>query len=175
MNSDTDINNSEESILTAAERTEIDHEISHAPYRSAVAIDALKIVQKHHRWVSDQRLKALAEYLDMSAAELDGIATFYNLIYRKPVGEKVISLCDSVSCWIMGYNRLQNHISQKLDVSLGGTTDDDKYTFLPAPCLGACDRAPVMMLGEELHQDLDEAKLDKIFDATDTKKDEGVE
>lgn len=174
MNSDTDNITSEESVLTSAERIEIDHEISHAPYRSAVAIDALKIVQKHHRWVSDERLKALAAYLDMSAAELDGIATFYNLIYRKPVGEKVISLCDSVSCWIMGYNRLQQHISQRLDVNLGGTTEDDKYTFLPAPCLGACDRAPVMMVGEDLHQDLDEAKLDQIFGASSGKS-EGEE
>lgn len=150
-------------VLTAAEIEEIDHEISHAPYRSAVAIDALKIVQKHHRWVSDESLKALADYLEMSAAELDGIATFYNLIYRRPVGEKVISLCDSVTCWIKGYNKLEKHISQRLDVKLGQTTADDKYTFLPAPCLGACDRAPVMMVGNDLHQDLDEASIDAIF------------
>lgn len=147
---------------------EIDKEISHAPYRSAVAIDALKIVQKYHRWVSDERLQALADYLDMSAAELDGIATFYSLIYRKPVGKQVISLCDSVTCWIKGYNRLQGHISNQLGVGLGGTTDDDQYTFLPAPCLGACDRAPVMMLGEELHDHLTEDKLDQILDRTNS-------
>ena len=161
MSKDKQVSN----ILTAAELAEIDHEISHAPYRSAVAIDALKIVQKHHRWVSDDSLKALADYLDMSAAELDGIATFYNLIYRRPVGEKVVSLCDSVTCWIKGYNQLQQHISQRLDIKLGETTQDDRYTFLPVPCLGACDRAPVMMVGEDLHQDLDEAKIDQIFAA----------
>ena len=151
---------------------EIDHEISHAPYRSAVAIDALKIVQKYHRWVSDDRLKALAAYLKMSPAELDGIATFYSLIYRRPVGESVISLCDSVTCWIKGYNKLQAHISERLDVKLGGTTTDDKYTFLPAPCLGACDRAPVMMVGNELHQDLTEEKLDLLFQPTASSKEE---
>jgi len=159
----TKTNNSAITVLTPAEITEIDHEISHAPYRSAVAIDALKIVQKHHRWVSDDSLKALADYLDMSAAELDGIATFYNLIYRKPVGEKVVSLCNSVTCWIKGYDKLQKHISRELDIGLGETTKDDRYTFLPVPCLGACDRAPVMMVGEELHQDLDEKKLSQIF------------
>ncbi len=162
MSTDKQVSN----ILTAAELAEIDHEISHAPYRSAVAIDALKIVQKHHRWVSDDSLKALADYLDMSAAELDGIATFYNLIYRRPVGEKVISLCDSVTCWIKGYDQLQQHISQRLDIKLGETTADDRYTFLPAPCLGACDRAPVMMVGDDLHQDLDEAKIDQILKAS---------
>lgn len=149
--------------FTAEELREIDHEISHAPYRDAVAIDALKIVQKHHRWVSDERLQGLADYLGMSHAELDGIATFYNLIYRKPVGEQVISLCDSVTCWIKGYNKLQAHISQRLDIPLGGTTADGKYTFLPAPCLGACDKAPVMMLENELHEDLTETKLDQLL------------
>lgn len=160
------MSNNSNSVLTAAEQAEIDHEISHAPYRSAVAIDALKIVQKHHRWVSDESLKALADYLDMSPAELDGIATFYNLIYRKPVGEKVISLCNSVTCWIKGYDQLQKHISDELNVGLGETTQDDRYTFLPAPCLGACDRAPVMMVGDELHQDLDKQKLSQLFGKT---------
>ena len=163
MNSKTNNSRQTTSVLTSAELVEIDKEISHAPYRAAVAIDALKIVQKHHRWVSDESLNALADYLDMSSAELDGIATFYNLIYRRPVGEEIISLCDSVTCWIKGYNKLQQHISKRLDVGLGETTDDDRYTFLPAPCLGACDRAPVMMVGNELHQDLDEAKIDQIL------------
>jgi len=158
--------NSNNNILSAAEIAEIDHEISHAPYRAAVAIDALKIVQKHHRWVSDERLKALAEYLDMSAAELDGIATFYNLIYRRPVGEKVVSLCNSVTCWIKGYDKLEKHISQRLNIKLGETTGDDKYTFLPVPCLGACDRAPVMMVGEETHQDLTKESIDQILNKT---------
>lgn len=172
MNSKADNTIIADPILTPAEVAEIDHEISHAPYRSAVAIDALKIVQKYHRWVSDDRLKALAAYLKMSPAELDGIATFYSLIYRRPVGESVISLCDSVTCWIKGYNKLQAHISERLDVKLGGTTTDDKYTFLPAPCLGACDRAPVMMVGNELHQDLTEEKLDLLFQPTASSKEE---
>jgi len=156
-------------VLTSAELDEINHEISHAPYRSAVAIDALKIVQKHHGWVSDESLAALADYLDMSNAELDGIATFYSLIYRKPVGEKVISLCDSVTCWIKGYRQLEQHISQRLDIGLGETTADKRFTFLPAPCLGACDRAPVMMLGDETHLDIDEDKIDDILGLTNTK------
>jgi len=165
MNSTADNSFVADAILTPPEVAEIDHEISHAPYRSAVAIDALKIVQKHHRWVSDDRLKALAAYLGMSAAELDGIATFYNLIYRRPVGERVVSLCNSVSCWIKGYDQLEKDIGQRLGIALGETTADNKFTFLPAPCLGACDRAPVMMVGDDLHRDLDQDKLDALFGA----------
>lgn len=167
QNAENQINNDKarhiDPVLSAAEIAEIDHEISHAPYRPAVAIDALKIVQKHHGWVSDESLKGLADYLDMSSAELEGIATFYSLIYRKPVGEKVISLCDSVTCWIKGYKQLEHHISQRLDIGLGETTADNRFTFLPAPCLGACDRAPVMMVGDDTHLDLDEDKIDSIL------------
>lgn len=159
-------------VLTVEELREIDLEISHAPYRPAVAIDALKIVQKHHGWVSDESLQALAEYLGMSSAELDGIATFYSLIYRRPVGEKVISLCDSVTCWIKGYDQLRCHISERLGVQLGETTADKRFTFLPAPCLGACDRAPVMMVGEETHLDLTADSIDQILGIS-TAKDSG--
>lgn len=149
--------------LSAEAIAEIDHEISHAPYRAAVAIDALKIVQKHHRWVSDERLQGLADYLGMSHAELDGIATFYNLIYRKEVGETVISLCNSVTCWIKGYDQLEAHLRNTLGVDLGQMTADGKYTLLPAPCLGACDKAPVMMFGDELHENLTADGLDQLL------------
>ena len=150
-------------VLSEIELTEIDEEISHAPYRHAVAIDALKIVQSHRGWVSDESVKAIARHLDMSAAELDGIATFYNLIFRQPVGENVILLCNSVTCWIKGYDKLQQQISEQLGIGLGETTADNRYTLLPVTCLGACDKAPVMMVGDDLHENIDRADLTLIF------------
>ena len=90
------------SVLTVEEITEIDRELVHIPYKSGAAIDALKIVQKARGWVSDECLQAIAKHLEMSSEELEGVATFYNLIYRRPVGDKVILFCDSVSCWING-------------------------------------------------------------------------
>jgi NADH-quinone oxidoreductase subunit E len=153
-----------EIVLTAAEIAEIDAEISHVPYRSAVAIDALKIVQAHRGWVSDESLRAIARHLDMSAEELDGVATFYNLIFRRPVGEQVILLCNSISCWIKGCEQLQQTITAQLGVELGQTTTDNRYTLLPVTCLGACDKAPVMMVGEELHENINEHTLQTLFD-----------
>lgn len=147
-------------VLSDSEIAEIDAEIAHVPYRAAVAIDALKIVQAHRGWVSDESLRAIARHLEMSAEELDGVATFYNLIFRQPVGDRVILLCNSVTCWIKGYEQIQASITRRLGVGLGETTADNAFTFLPVTCLGACDRAPVMMVGDELHQDLDEAALD---------------
>ena len=150
--------------LSETELAEIDAEIAHVPYRSAVAIDALKIVQAHRGWISDESLRAIARHLNMSPDELDGIATFYNLIYRQPVGDKVILLCNSISCWIKGCNSLQQKISEQLGVGLGETTADNRYTLLPVTCLGACDKAPVLMVGDDLHEDVDDEALRHMFD-----------
>ena len=151
------------STLSAAELAAIDSEIAHVPYRSAVAIDALKIVQAHRGWVSDESLQAIASHLQMSAAELDGIATFYNLIFRRPVGDKVILLCNSISCWIKGCDTLQQQISEQLGIKLGETTTDQQFTLLPVTCLGACDKAPVMMVGDDLYENVNEKLLHDTF------------
>jgi NADH-quinone oxidoreductase subunit E len=140
--------------LSAEELAAIDAELSHAPYRHAVAIEALKIVQQHRGWVSDESLGAIARHLEMSADDLEGIATFYNLVFRHPVGEQVILLCNSVSCWVRGCETLRATCRKHLGIDYGQTTDDRRLTLLPVTCLGACDRAPVLMLGEELLQDV---------------------
>ena len=150
--------------LSQQEIDEIEAEIKHLPDRPSAAIDALKIVQKHRGWVSDESLKATAKLLDMSVDELDGIATFYSLIYRYPVGEKVVMYCDSVSCWIMGCNSVRDQLKDKLQIEPGQTTEDGKYTLLPVTCLGDCDHAPAMMVGDDLHHDLTPESLDKIFE-----------
>ena len=152
-----------ETTLSELELAAIDAEIRHVPYRSAVAIDALKIVQSHRGWVSDESLRAIASHLEMSAAELEGIATFYNLIFRRPVGDKVILLCNSITCWIKGCDNLQKKISEQLGVDLAQTTPDNRYTLLPVTCLGACDKAPVMMVGDDLHEDVTEQTVQTLF------------
>jgi NADH-quinone oxidoreductase subunit E len=150
-------------MLTEEEIQEIEAEAAHYPVRRAVSIDAMLIVQKHRGWVSDESLDELAQLLKMSTTELDGIATFYNLIWRKPVGRHVAMICDSVSCWIMGYDRVRQHMCERLGVPLGDTTADGRFTLLPIVCLGACDHAPAMMIDGDLHDDLDEKKVDAVL------------
>ena len=99
----------------------------------------------------------------MSAAELDGIATFYNLIFRHPVGEQVILFCDSVSCWLMNGEKVCSKLQRTLGIQHGETTADGQYTLLPVTCLGDCDHAPAMMVGESLHHDLTVDNIEAIF------------
>ncbi len=155
------------SALSEQEIADIEAEVSHLPNRQAAAIDALKIVQACRGWISDESLSAIAKVLQMSTEELDGIATFYNLIFRYPVGENVILFCDSVSCWLMDGDKVCDRIKGKLEVDYGETTADGKYTLLPVTCLGDCDHAPVMMIGEALHHDLTPESVERLFDAGD--------
>ena len=147
-------------MLTKEEITEIEAEAEHYPKRQAVSIDALKIVQRRRGWVSDESLRDIAAHLGMSPTGLDSVATFYNLIFRRPVGRHVIMVCDSVSCWIMGHDRIRKHLNERLGVEFGGTTSDDRFTLLPIVCLGCCDHAPAMMVDADLHSDLDPQKID---------------
>jgi NADH-quinone oxidoreductase subunit E len=148
-------------MLTAEEINEIEREASHYPKREAVSIDALKIVQRHRGWISDESLADIAGHLGMSPTDLDSIATFYNLIFRRPVGRHVITVCDSVSCWIMGGERICEHLQERLGIGLGETTADDRFTLLPTVCLGCCDHAPAMMVAGDLHSDLTPDKIDR--------------
>ena len=150
--------------LTPEEMAEIDHEIALVPVRRAAAIEALKIVQQHRGWVSDDSLQAIAGYLEMSAEELDSVATFYNLVFRRPVGRNVILLCDSISCYVMGYEKIYEQIRERLGIAFGQTTPDGRFTLLPNACLGTCDHAPALMINNELFRDVKENDLDEILD-----------
>jgi NADH-quinone oxidoreductase subunit E len=150
-------------MLSDEERREIQAAALGLPQRRAACVEALKIVQRHRGWVSDE-IHEIAEILAMDPAELDGIATFYSLIFRRPVGRHVILVCDSVSCWILGQENLLEHLERRLGIGLGQTTDDGSFTLLPTACLGACDHAPAMMIDEELFLDLTAERIDEALE-----------
>lgn len=149
--------------LSAAEIDEINAELSHYEDKPAVSIEALKIVQKYRGWVSDDSLMAVAEFLEIAPTQLEGVATFYNLIYRQPVGRTVIHYCNSVTCWMLGAEQVRERLCRHLNVQLGEMSAGGEYTILPIVCLGACDHAPVAMVGDELKLDLTENAVNQIL------------
>lgn len=152
-------------MLTPEEKKAIQAEFPKYEGREAVSVEALKIVQKRSGWVSDEALEDVAEFLGMTPDELDAVATFYNLIYRKPVGRHVILVCDSVSCWIMGYEGILEGLTSRLGIGLGETTPDGRFTLLPTACLGTCDHAPAILIDEDLHRDLAPDRIDEILNS----------
>jgi NADH-quinone oxidoreductase subunit E len=151
-------------MLTDLEKEEILEEIKLYPKPSSACIDALKIVQSHRGWISDEAVRDIAVFLEMSPEEVDGVATFYSRIYRKPVGRNVILLCDSISCMIMENGALLDYLTAKLAIAFGETTPDRRFTMLPISCLGDCDHAPAMMINNDHYNMISTNKLDEILE-----------
>ncbi|MBK4775474.1 NADH-quinone oxidoreductase subunit NuoE [Candidatus Pantoea edessiphila] len=138
-------------VLSNEEYLSIEEEKKYYEHSRSVCIEALKIVQKKRGWVCDNAIKAIAEILNLSYSEVEGVATFYSQIFRKPVGRNIIRYCDSVVCYINGYKDIQLKLEQKLNIKPGKTTLDNRFTLLPVCCLGNCDKGPTIMINEETY------------------------
>ena len=150
-------------MLTEEEKREIRERMAEYGAARGAVTDALKIVQKRQGWVTDEGVEDVADFLGMSADEVDSIATFYSLIFRRPVGRHVILLCDSVSCYVTGYQDVLEQLTARLGIGLGQTTADGRFTLLPVACLGLCEQAPAMMIDGDVHGNLSGDKLDAIL------------
>ena len=152
-------------VLSAEELHEIEHEMSHFEDSRAASIEALKIVQKRNGWVPDGAITAIGEVLGIPAADVEGVATFYNLIFRRPVGRNVIKVCDSIGCFLTGYEDLRDALIRKLGVELGQTTADNRFTLLPICCLGNCDKGPTLMINDDTHGPVQLDQLDRLLES----------
>lgn len=151
-------------MLSEDERQAVEAVLKSFPRRSAGCLEALRIIQDRRGWVSDEAIRDIAAAVGLSPDELDGVATFYSLIFRKPVGRHVILICDSISCWILGYEKILDRLRSRLGIGVGETTPDARFTLLPVCCLGACDRAPTLMVDSDLYGDVTPDKLESILE-----------
>nr|WP_232036856.1 NADH-quinone oxidoreductase subunit NuoE [Buchnera aphidicola] len=130
----------------------------------AACIEALKIVQKNRKWICKDAIVAIAEILSISACDVEGVATFYCHIFRKPVGNHIIRYCDSVVCFINGYHNIESELISRLHIYPGQTTRDGCFTLLPTCCLGACDKGPVMLIDKVLYTHLTVKGIKDLLD-----------
>ena len=129
------------------------------------AVDIMKELQRHYGWLTDEAVAEAAELLGLSTLQVEELATFYEMIYRRPVGRSVIHVCDSISCWAMGGETLLKHLERILEIEAGGTTSDNAFTLLPCSCLGNCGDAPAIMIGEQHFGRVTPALLAEIISA----------
>jgi NADH-quinone oxidoreductase subunit E len=128
------------------------------------ALDVLRAIQEEHGWVSDEGMAVAAEILGLSPLQVEELATFYDKIYRQPVGKRVIHICDSIVCWSFGGEGIAAVLQEKLGIGLGETTADGVFTLLPTCCLGACGEAPAMIVGTTLYGRLTPEKIDAVLE-----------
>ena len=128
-----------------------------------LVIDLLRAVQARNGWVPDEGVALIASLLGVAAVEVEEVATFYDKIFRLPVGKKVIHICDSICCWSRGGEELAAALQQKLGIGFGETTEDGLFTLLPTCCLGACGEAPAIIVGLKTYGHLTPDQLDEVL------------
>ncbi len=150
-------------MLNDDERRAIEKALVPFPSPKAGILEALRVLQDRHGWVSDESVRDVAGLLGLSPDEVDGVATFYSLLFRRPVGRHVILVCDNISCWVADYGAILDRLRSGLGIGFGETTPDSRFTLLPVACLGACDRAPVVMVDNDLYGDVTPGGLEEIL------------
>jgi NADH-quinone oxidoreductase subunit E len=132
------------------------------------AINVMYQVQKHYGYLSDEGLLEAAEILGLTPLELEELATFYDFIYRRPVGKFVIHVCDGVVCWMFHENSVFEYLCQKLEVCAGEISADGMFTVLPTACIGFCDHAPAMLINGRMYGPLTPELIDEILEKLKT-------
>jgi NADH-quinone oxidoreductase E subunit len=129
--------------------------------RSAV-LPALYLAQKQQGYITANAIRHVAEVLGITRADVEDVVSFYTMFYRKPVGRFVLQVCRTLSCALNGAERVTEALAEKLGIRPGQTDADATFTLVEVECLGACDRAPVVMVNDAWHECLmpeDAAKL----------------
>ncbi|HQU12699.1 MAG TPA: NADH-quinone oxidoreductase subunit NuoE [Thermodesulfobacteriota bacterium] len=145
-------------------RSEFERLLTRYPDRRAVILPAIHLAQKEFGYISDEAIVYLAGLVGASPAEIEGVASFYTMYNRKPVGKYHVQICRNISCSLLGAEHLIEHVSRKLGVRPGETTPDGKFTLEKVECLGSCGTAPVMQVNDDYYENLTEASIDAILD-----------
>ncbi|OYV99201.1 MAG: NADH-quinone oxidoreductase subunit E [Deltaproteobacteria bacterium 37-65-8] len=145
-------------------RAEFERLLTRYPDRKAAILPALHLAQKEFGYVSDEAIVYIAGLVGASPADIEGVASFYTMYNRKPVGKYHVQICRNISCSLLGAEHLIEHVSRKLGVRPGETTPDGKFTLEKVECLGSCGTAPVMQVNDEYHENLTVESIDRILD-----------
>jgi len=153
-------------MLSQTSLDEIEQECAKYPAdrRQSGILAALRIAQDELGWLSNETIEYIAEVIGVPPVRAYEIATFYSMYHLEPVGKNVIYLCTNISCMLRGCDQIQSHIENKLNIKMGETTKDGRYTLQEVECLCACAGAPMMQVNKDYHENLTPDRIDKILE-----------
>ncbi len=152
-------------MLSEDTRQNIKALIERYPHRRSALIPSLQLAQEEAGYLSSDVIREVAKIFDLTPNEVYEVASFYTMLYKKPVGRYVIQVCTNISCLLCGSEGIMSHLEKKLGIKPGETTPDNKFTLMEVECLASCGTAPVVQINEDYHEDLTPEKLDRILDS----------
>lgn len=152
-------------MLSDNAQQKIDALLTKYPTKKAALLPALWVAQEDNDgWLPREAMRAVAAYLELPPADVEGVATFYTMYNKAPIGKYHVEVCHNIVCMALGADALIDHMAHKMGIEKGETTPDKKFTLSGAECLGACANAPCMMVGSTYYEDLTPEKADAILD-----------
>jgi NADH-quinone oxidoreductase subunit E len=143
---------------------ELERILARYPNRKAALIPVLHLCQEQAGWISDEIMEWVAARLDVSAAHVKGVVTFYTLFNKQPIGKHQVWVCRTLSCALNGADKILHHCEKRLGVHPGETTKDGKVTLRTAECLASCGTAPMIQVDKDYYENLSIAEVDRILD-----------
>jgi len=134
------------------------------PRKRSALIPALQLAQKENGYLSPETLCEIARMFSLAPNEVNEVASFYTMFYKKPVGKYVVQVCTNISCLLCNAEQIMEHLTRRLGIRPGETSPDKKYTLIEVECLGSCGTSPVIQINETYYEDLTPEKLDRILD-----------
>jgi NADH-quinone oxidoreductase subunit E len=151
---------------TPENQAKFDENVTHYPpeQRKSAILYALYLAQGQQGYLTGNAMRFVAQQIGCSAADVEDVVSYYTMFYTKPVGKRVLNVCRTLSCALLGAERVTEALSEKLGIQPGQTTPDGEFTLIEVECLGACDRAPVVMVNDDWHERLAPEKAGQFVD-----------
>lgn len=143
----------------------IDQIIARYPVRRSAMLPALHVVQAEAGYLTEEGIRLVAGKLGLTYMDVSDTASFYTMLYRRPMGKYHIQWCRSISCMLSGSDEARNYLETKLGIKKGETTPDGRFSLTEVECLGACDKAPTMQVNFDFHEKLSPERIDQILES----------
>jgi len=134
------------------------------PTTKSLTLPVLWMVQEEHGWVSTEAIKYVADLLHLPVRHVYGVVTFYTMFNIKPVGKYHLQVCTNISCQLLGGEKISEHVCKKLNIKIGETTPDKRFSVTEVECLGSCGTAPMMQVNERYYENLTVEKIDSLLE-----------
>ena len=153
--------------FSKVQENEISLILAKYPVKTSALLPLLTLVQRADQVVSPEAMVAISKKLDVSPAFVQSVMSFYTMYHTEKVGKYMILFCINISCQLNGCDKLLEHTAKKLNIKVGETTLDKKFTLHREECLAACTEAPMMRVNDTYYGNLTEQRIDQIIDSLD--------